>query len=137
MTLPPRPRSELYGNLLPLVNSRRVRLLNNKRLIGQLLGLERRARAALAVTASTMLQAVMTISATPPLAFWSRVMREEARNCVSAPSPVVPAYQESSWNDDRVSSPAHSHRNRSAEKDDLGWVNLEGCFSGGRMANER
>jgi len=35
-------KSELYGALLPLLNSRRVDLLDNKRLTSQLLGLERR-----------------------------------------------------------------------------------------------
>jgi len=37
-----RPKSELYRELLPLVNSRRVELLDHPRLIAQLLGLERR-----------------------------------------------------------------------------------------------
>src|SRR5262249_32943467 len=37
-----RPKSELYRELLPLVNSRRVELLDHPRLISQLLGLERR-----------------------------------------------------------------------------------------------
>jgi hypothetical protein len=36
------PKSDLYRDLLPLINSRRVQLLNNKRLIAQLVGLERR-----------------------------------------------------------------------------------------------
>jgi hypothetical protein len=36
------PKSELYGNLLPLLNSGRVKLLNNKRLLTQLAQLERR-----------------------------------------------------------------------------------------------
>ena len=36
------PKSDLYGYLLPLVNSGQVRLLGNKRLVAQLLGLERR-----------------------------------------------------------------------------------------------
>jgi hypothetical protein len=36
------PKSDLYRDLLPLVNSGRVKLLNNKRLIAQLVGLERR-----------------------------------------------------------------------------------------------
>src|SRR5262249_40729221 len=35
-------KSELYGALLPLLNSRQVDLLDNKRLVSQLLGLERR-----------------------------------------------------------------------------------------------
>ena len=38
----PAPKSDLYGGLLPLVNSGRVKLLGNKRLITQLIGLERR-----------------------------------------------------------------------------------------------
>lgn len=36
------PKGAIYGNLLPLLNSGKVRLLNNKRLITQLIGLERR-----------------------------------------------------------------------------------------------
>jgi hypothetical protein len=36
------PKSDLYRDLLPLVNSGKVQLLGNKRLITQLLGLERR-----------------------------------------------------------------------------------------------
>ena len=35
-------KGAIYGNLLPLLNSAKVRLLNNKRLISQLIGLERR-----------------------------------------------------------------------------------------------
>jgi len=35
-------KSEIYGELLPLVNSDRVELLDNPRLVGQLCGLERR-----------------------------------------------------------------------------------------------
>jgi hypothetical protein len=35
-------RSDLYGELLPLINSCRASLLDDKRLIGQLVGLERR-----------------------------------------------------------------------------------------------
>jgi hypothetical protein len=37
-----KPKSDLYGDLLPLVNSGKVELLNNKRLVAQLVGLERR-----------------------------------------------------------------------------------------------
>jgi hypothetical protein len=37
-----KPKSELYGDLLPLLNSRRIDLLDNKRLVSQLCGLERR-----------------------------------------------------------------------------------------------
>jgi hypothetical protein len=37
-----RSRSELYSELLPLINSRRASLLDDKRLISQLIGLERR-----------------------------------------------------------------------------------------------
>jgi hypothetical protein len=37
-----RSRSELYGELLPLLNSRRATLLDDKRLTSQLVGLERR-----------------------------------------------------------------------------------------------
>ena len=36
------PKGTLYGNLLPLLNSGKVRLPNNHRLITQLIGLERR-----------------------------------------------------------------------------------------------
>lgn len=36
------PKSDLYRDLLPLINSRRVGLLDNPRLIAQLVGLERR-----------------------------------------------------------------------------------------------
>jgi len=39
----PLSRSELYLELVPLMNSRRVRILDNRRLQSQLLGLERRA----------------------------------------------------------------------------------------------
>ena len=38
----PSPKSDLYRDLLPLINSGKVRLLNNKRMIAQLVGLERR-----------------------------------------------------------------------------------------------
>jgi hypothetical protein len=37
-----RPKSDLYIDLLPLINSQRVELLDDKRLIAQLIGLERR-----------------------------------------------------------------------------------------------
>jgi hypothetical protein len=37
-----RPKSDLYGDLLPLINARRVELLDHRRLIAQLIGLERR-----------------------------------------------------------------------------------------------
>jgi hypothetical protein len=37
----PDPKGGLYLGLLPLLNSGKVRLLNNKRLVSQLLGLER------------------------------------------------------------------------------------------------
>jgi hypothetical protein len=37
-----RSRSELYSELLPLINSRRASLLDDKRLVSQLIGLERR-----------------------------------------------------------------------------------------------
>jgi hypothetical protein len=37
-----RPKSDLYGDLLPLINSRRIELLDIPRLIAQLCGLERR-----------------------------------------------------------------------------------------------
>jgi hypothetical protein len=36
------PKSELYQSLLPLLNSRRIELLDNQRLIDQIVGLERR-----------------------------------------------------------------------------------------------
>ena len=36
------PKSDLYRDLLPLVNSNRIRLLDNAKLISQLCGLERR-----------------------------------------------------------------------------------------------
>ncbi len=38
----PKPKSDLYRDLLPLVNSRRLELLDHPRLIAQLVGLERR-----------------------------------------------------------------------------------------------
>jgi hypothetical protein len=37
-----RPKSDLYGDLLPLINAGRVELLDNRRLVAQLVGLERR-----------------------------------------------------------------------------------------------
>jgi hypothetical protein len=37
-----KPKSELYGDLLPLINSRRIALLDHQRMINQLVGLERR-----------------------------------------------------------------------------------------------
>jgi hypothetical protein len=40
--LAPAPKSDLYRDLLPLINSRRVELLDHPRLIAQLCGLERR-----------------------------------------------------------------------------------------------
>lgn len=36
------PKSTIYINFLPLINSGKVRLLGNKRLVNQLIGLERR-----------------------------------------------------------------------------------------------
>jgi hypothetical protein len=36
------PKSDLYRDLLPLINSNRIRLLDNPKLINQLCGLERR-----------------------------------------------------------------------------------------------
>ena len=36
------PKSDLYGEMLPLINSRSVALLDNQRLVSQLVGLERR-----------------------------------------------------------------------------------------------
>ena len=38
----PKPKSDLYREVLPLINSRRVELLDHPRLISQLTGLERR-----------------------------------------------------------------------------------------------
>jgi hypothetical protein len=38
----PKPKSELYGDLLPLLNSRRIELIDHPKLVNQLLGLERR-----------------------------------------------------------------------------------------------
>ena len=40
--LAPDPKSAIYGGFLPLINSGKVRLLGNKRLVNQLIGLERR-----------------------------------------------------------------------------------------------
>jgi len=40
--LAPKPKSDLYRDVLPLLNSRRVELLDQRRLIAQLIGLERR-----------------------------------------------------------------------------------------------
>jgi hypothetical protein len=37
-----RPKSDLYLDLLPLLNSRRIELIDNNRLVSQLIGLERR-----------------------------------------------------------------------------------------------
>lgn len=37
-----RPKSEIYGDLLPLLNAKQVELLDNQRLAAQLVGLERR-----------------------------------------------------------------------------------------------
>ena len=37
-----KPKSDLYRDLLPLINSRRIDLLDDRRLVGQLCGLERR-----------------------------------------------------------------------------------------------
>lgn len=37
-----KPKSDLYRDLLPLINSRRVELLDHQRLVSQLIGLERR-----------------------------------------------------------------------------------------------
>ena len=37
-----KPKSDLYTDLLPLLNSRRIELLDNQRLLAQLVGLERR-----------------------------------------------------------------------------------------------
>lgn len=38
------PKSELYGSMLPLLNSGRIELLDNQRMLGQLANLERRTR---------------------------------------------------------------------------------------------
>ena len=54
-------KSELYRDLLPLLNSKAVELLNHDRLITQLIGLERRTARG-ARTASTMLRDRMTTS---------------------------------------------------------------------------
>jgi hypothetical protein len=40
--LAPKPKSDLYRDLLPLINSRRIELLDHTKLIAQLTGLERR-----------------------------------------------------------------------------------------------
>ena len=40
--LAPDPKSTIYVNFLPLINRGKVRLLGNKRLVTQLIGLERR-----------------------------------------------------------------------------------------------
>jgi hypothetical protein len=37
-----KPKSELYGDLLPLINSRRIDLIDSPKLVNQLLGLKRR-----------------------------------------------------------------------------------------------
>jgi hypothetical protein len=37
-----RPKSDLYHDLLPLINAKRIELLDNRRLAAQLIGLERR-----------------------------------------------------------------------------------------------
>ena len=37
-----RPKSDLYHDLLPLINATRIELLDNRRLAAQLIGLERR-----------------------------------------------------------------------------------------------
>ena len=37
-----KPKSELYGDLLPMINSQRIQLLDHPRLIAQLCALERR-----------------------------------------------------------------------------------------------
>jgi hypothetical protein len=37
-----RPKSDLYHDLLPLINANRIELLDNRRLAAQLIGLERR-----------------------------------------------------------------------------------------------
>ena len=47
-------RSEIYLEFLPLLNSKRVDLLDNARMIAQFVGLERRTARALAAAASTM-----------------------------------------------------------------------------------
>jgi hypothetical protein len=38
----PKPKSDLYVDLLPLINSRRIDLLDHPKMINQLIGLERR-----------------------------------------------------------------------------------------------
>ena len=71
-------------NFLPLINSGKVRLLGNKRLVTQLIGLERRTSRAVA-TASTTPPAVMTTWRTPQPVPCSR-RRRRCRRCDAAPS---------------------------------------------------
>ena len=67
-----KPKSDLYRDLLPLINARRIDLLDDKRLLAQLCGLERRAELGLARTASIMRPTVMTTSPTAWRARWRR-----------------------------------------------------------------
>ncbi len=59
----PKPKSDLYRDVLPLINSRRVELLDHPKLIAQLTGLSA-ARRVLAAIASIIHRAAMMISRT-------------------------------------------------------------------------
>ena len=65
-----RPKSDLYGDLLPLINAGRVELLDLPRLSAQLCGLERRT-ARSGKDRSTTPPAATTIWPMRSLAFWS------------------------------------------------------------------
>jgi hypothetical protein len=70
-----KPKSDIYRDLLPLLNSGRVELLDLPRLADQLTNLER-ARPAAARTASIMRPARMTISPTrSPVHCYSRTQQ--------------------------------------------------------------
>ena len=62
-----KPRSDLYIDLLPLINSRRIELLDHPRLVSQLVALER--SGVVAATASTIRPMPTTTLSTPSQAW--------------------------------------------------------------------
>ena len=64
-----KPKSDLYRDLLPMLNSRKTALLDNQRLSNQLLGLER--RTARSGKDSNTRRTLMTTWPTPARASWS------------------------------------------------------------------
>ena len=56
-----KPKSELYGDLLPMINSQRIQLLDHPRLISQLCALERRSAGVDAIASITVRAPMMIL----------------------------------------------------------------------------